>query len=344
VTSARLELAKAQLDLESLRNAATAPTALALNAGQLAVTLAQQKLDQLSAPNPATVGTARQELAKAQADLAATQQQHSPEALASARQGVLAAKRKLAVALHPPRSVLSGARSDLARARADIGVLQARGGPASRFDLAIAELRVQLARQKAQLATELARRLYVTAPSPGVVTSVMTVPGATVDPSTPIVRAPDLSHLLVSIDLSEFDVAKTVIGNSASVSVDALGGQSLGGRVSDVAPMGVDNNGVVTFPVTVDLHRAPPGLRPGMSASVRIVVASRHNVVRVPLEAVGDRGGEPKVTVITAAGRREQPVRLGLADAKYAEVLSGVTRGTRVAAQQPAVDTSNQGP
>jgi multidrug resistance efflux pump len=343
VTAARLDLAKAQLELESLTAGSAPPTPTALAAGQLAVSLAQQKLAQLTAPpNPATVSTARQELAKAQAELAATEQLHSPEALVSARQAVRAAGRKLDLALHPPRERVSAARSDLQRARADMSVLHTRGGPASTTDIALAELKVQLAQQREQLATDLARRLDITAPNPGTVTSILTVPGATVDPTTPIVRAPDLGHLLVSVDLSEFDVAKTSVGNAASVSVDALGGQSVAGRVSDVAPSGVDNNGVVTFPVTVELRRTMPGLRPGMSASVRIVVASRRNVVRVPLEAVGDLKGEPKVTVVTGAGTKEQPVRLGLADAKYVEVISGLRPGDRVAAQQLAVENGEE--
>ena len=80
-----------------------------------------------------------------------------------------------------------------------------------------------------------------------------------------------------------------------------------------------------------------------MSASVRIVVASRRNVVRAPLEAVGDLKGEPKVTVVTGAGTKEQPVRLSLADAKYVEVLSGLRPGDRVATQQLAVENGEEG-
>jgi RND family efflux transporter MFP subunit len=221
-------------------------------------------------------------------------------------------------------------------------VLRLRGGPASALDIALSELKVQLAQQREQLASGLARRLDVTAPNPGTVTSVLTAPGATVDPTTPIVRAPDLGHLLVSIDLSEFDAAKTSVGKRASMSIDALGGQTVAGRVSNVAPTGVDNNGVVTFPVTVELARTIPGLRPGMSVSVRIVIASRRNVVRVPLEAVGDLKGEPKVTVVTGSGRKERPVRLGLADAKYVEVRSGLRPGERVAVQQLAVENGEE--
>jgi len=343
LTAARLDLAKAQLELQGLGGGTEPASPAALAAGQLAVSLAQQKLAQVTAPaNPATVSAARQELAKAQAELVSAQQLYSPAALASARQAVRAATRKLAAARRPPPDRVSTARSELARAGADLSVLRLRGGPASATDIALARLKLQLARQRLQLASDLARRLDVTAPSAGTVTSILTAPGATVDPTTPIARAPDLGRLFVSVDLSEFDVAKTSVGKHAAMSIDALGGQTVTGRVSAVAPTGVDNNGVVTFPVTVELARTIPGLKPGMSVSVRIVIASRRNVVRVPLEAVGDVKGEAKVTVVTGAGRREQPVALGLADSKYVEVRGGLRPGERVAVQQLKVESGEE--
>jgi multidrug efflux pump subunit AcrA (membrane-fusion protein) len=52
--------------------------------------------------------------------------------------------------------------------------------------------------------------------------------------------------------------------------------------------------------------------------------------------------GEPKVTVVTSAGTKERPVRLGLADSKYVEVRSGLQPGQRVAVQQLAVENGEE--
>jgi multidrug efflux pump subunit AcrA (membrane-fusion protein) len=170
-----------------------------------------------------------------------------------------------------------------------------------------------------------AQRLVVRAPFAGTVTGLLTVTSAPADPTTPIATVVDLRHLAVSVDLSEFDVAKVRTGEPAVLWVDALGGKRLPGRVTFVAFGGVENGGVVTFPVRVALAH-PAGVKPGMNVSVRIVVARRRNVVRIPLEAVHGR----TVTVVDAGGAQTpRQVRLGLADNKLVEIRSGLRAGER---------------
>jgi multidrug efflux pump subunit AcrA (membrane-fusion protein) len=100
--------------------------------------------------------------------------------------------------------------------------------------------------------------------------------------------------------------------------------------VLDVALSGADNGGVVNFPVTIALN-SHSRLRPGMSVSVRIVVASRRDVVRIPVDAVVDKGDQPTITVRARSGALvRRPVELGLAGAAFVEVRSGLRAGERV--------------
>jgi multidrug resistance efflux pump len=158
------------------------------------------------------------------------------------------------------------------------------------------------------------------------VTALLAVPGAPTDPSTPIATVADLRHLAVSVDLSEFDAARVRRGQPATLSVDALGGRELPGRVSFVALTGIDSGGVVTFPVRVALTRIA-SVKPGMNVSVKVIVAQRRNVVRVPLEAVA----HSTVTVVAPSGKTSlRRVTLGLADNKQVEIRSGLRSGERV--------------
>jgi HlyD family secretion protein len=190
---------------------------------------------------------------------------------------------------------------------------------------------VQAARAKLAVAEFATRQLTVRATSSGTVTSVLTVPGAPVDATTPLATIADLQHLAVSVSLSEFDAARVRRGQRAHVSVDALGGKQLPGRVLFAALTGVDTGGVVTFPVRVALKHVA-GVKPGMNVSVRILVASRRNVVRIPLEAVARRNGHNAgVTVVNADGKTSmRTVTLGLANNKDVEVKHGLTAGERV--------------
>ena len=64
----------------------------------------------------------------------------------------------------------------------------------------------------------------------------------------------------------------------------------------------------------------------------RIIVAKRHNVPQVPLEAVTQNDEDrPVVTVINNAGQTStKPVTLGLANNKSVQIVKGVQPGQRL--------------
>ena len=332
VTAAQLDLKKAQADLEALQRSPAGPSASAVAAAQAAIDLANQKLARLTGPpDPLAVASVQLDLRKVQADLETLQRSASPQALDAGRLAVRLAQQRLARLLHPTAAARDAGRADVAKAAADLQTLLRRGAPASAIDIAIATLKVQTARARLSAAGLQARRLVVRAPADGTVTALLAVPGAPADPSTPIATVADLRHLAVRVDLSEFDIAKVRRGQPAILSVDALGGRGLPGRVVFVAFTGLDTGGVVTLPVRVALIHAAT-VKPGMNVSVKIVVAQRRNVVEVPLEAVADHGiAGHSVTVVGPGGKTSlRRVTLGLADNKQVEIRSGLRPGERV--------------
>gem|GEM_PF-2818775 len=327
---ARAELAKAQSERDALGRAAAAPTSAAQAAAQLAVDAARSKLDAILQPPAATVTTARQQLASAEADLSALAVTRGATGVGVARAAVTAARRKLERLRNPTNDVLAAARSDVRKARADLAVVRQRGAPASATDLALARLKVDVGRQRLALAQDETRRLTVAANASGTVTSVLTARGAAADPTTPLLRVDDLDHLVIALDLSEFDVGRIRVGAPVHVSVDALGARQFGGHVQDIASGGAASGGVVNFPVIISLnsHRR---LRPGMSASARVIVTRRTDVIRVPLAAIAHKDSNPSVTIRTASGvLRRRTVQLGLSGAEFVEVRSGLHAGERV--------------
>lgn len=327
-TQTRLELAKARADLEALQRA---PTATAAAAARSAVDLAVAKLTNATAPASAlAIASARAELDRARSELQTVRFRADAASVRAGRLAVTLARQKLANVRRPAPTVRDAARIELTKALADLDALARRGGPAGPLDLALARVKIGAAQERVTAAQAQTGRLTVTAPRPGTVTALLSVPGSPVDPSTPIAVVADLDHLAVDVDLSEFDVAQVRSGQAAVVSVDALGGKRYPGTVVFEALTGVQNGGVVTFPVRVGLQRVT-GVKPGMNVSVRIVVAKRLDVVNVPLEAVAQDGEKPTVTVVDAAGARSaRPVRLGLADNKIVEILAGLRAGERV--------------
>jgi HlyD family secretion protein len=323
-TAAQLELKKAQADLEALQSG---PRAAALAAAQASVDLAAQKVAEVTGPpTPLAVASAQLDLEKARADVEALLRAVGGQALAAGRTAVRLAQQRLTRLLHPTAAALDAGRADVAKAVADLETLLRRGAPAGPIDIGIARLKVQAAAAHLSAAQLQVEHLTIRAPAGGTVTGLLAVPGAPTDPSTPIATVADLRHLAVSVDLSEFDIARVRRGEAALLSVDALGGKQLPGRVVFVALTGADNGGVVTFPVGVALTRAA-SVKPGMNVSVKIIVAQRRNIVIVPLDAVTGQ----TVTVVDAGGRTSRRrVVVGLADNKHVEIRSGVRPGERV--------------
>ena len=327
LTAAQLDLAKARAELETLQRPLVGPGASALGAAQAAVGLASEKLALLAgAPNRLAVVAAELERQKAQADLELLQRSGARRSLEAGRLAVKLARQRLGQLLHPTAATRDAGRADLAKASADLESLVRRGSPGNPSDIAIARLKLRAATAHLATLRLQAGRLTVRTVFGGTLTALLTAPGAPADTSTPIATVADLHHLAVSVDLSEFDIAAVRRGAPAILAVDALGGRKLPGRVSFVAPTGVESGGIVSFPVRVALTRAS-AVKPGMNVSVRIVVARRQNVLRVPLEAVSD----DKVTVVAPNGKTiTRAVKVGLTDNKVVEIRSGLHSGERV--------------
>jgi RND family efflux transporter MFP subunit len=333
IKDAQVALDEALADLASLLKPGPGALPVQIQAAQDAVDAANAKLARLLSPaNAADVAAAQLDVDRAQADLQAREAGPGPAALAAARQAVDAARAKLRQLVgRPLSSDVAAARLDVSKAKADLAVLRTRGNPASSNDIALARLKVDSARDRLASAQAASKLLTVRAPADGTVTAVNTSRGAPVDLSTAIVTVDNLKSLAVSVDLSEFDAAHVKVGLRTVVKVDALGGKAYAGRVAFAALTGTDNGGVVTFPVRVSLTHVR-GLKPGMNVSVRIIIASRHDVVRVPLEALSrDDEDRPIVTILDPTGE-EAPrrVALGLANNKSVEIVTGLHAGDRV--------------
>jgi HlyD family secretion protein len=313
------------------------PSAAEVAAAQAAVVAARRNLERLTQPRPELVTAAQLDVDRAEQDLRLLKLGPSPAALAAAQQAILSAKARLAQLTGPPLATdVALARFELGRAHADLAVLRARGGPGSATDVEFARLKVVAAQARLKAALFSNQILTVTAPSAGTVTGLHAAVGAPVDATTPVASIAALDELAVVVELSEFDVAQVQPEMEAVVSVDALGGEEFEGEVKFASLSGNDVNGVVSFPVVIELADSE-GLRPGMNVSVEIIVEERTNVLQVPLEAIStDDEDNSSVTVMRPDGETVvRSVKLGLTNNSHAEVIEGLFAGEKVVLAEP---------
>jgi HlyD family secretion protein len=159
--------------------------------------------------------------------------------------------------------------------------------------------------------------------------------------------AQDLHRMQVDTSVAESDVGKLNADMPASFRVDAHPGLTFRGKVRQIrnAPQTVQN--VVTYDAVIDVDNPEEKLRPGMTANVTFVYASRDNALRIPNPALRFRpaitpvdggtggGGRPahqgprensdERVVWVLRNNTPTPVRvqLGVTDGSFTEVLSG---------------------
>jgi RND family efflux transporter MFP subunit len=164
------------------------------------------------------------------------------------------------------------AEADVLAADAQIRYLNRLATDPLHYESAAADLaRAQALLESAQ-ATLLTQSMLV-APFNGTIVSVDISPAETVVPGQVVIVLGDLSkYQIETTDLSERDVTRVQIGQSANVFIEALS-EEFTGKVIDIDRVSSKLGGDVVYKVTIRLDKQPQDLRWGMSADVQIETA-----------------------------------------------------------------------
>ncbi|HEY3343072.1 MAG TPA: HlyD family efflux transporter periplasmic adaptor subunit, partial [Anaerolineae bacterium] len=153
----------------------------------------------------------------------------------------------------------------------------------------------------------------------------------------PAITLVDTSLLHIDITVDEIDIAKVQVGQQVSVTLDALSGVELAGKVDRIASTSTTVNGVVSYAVRVVIDKTDVPLRSGMTANASIVLDKHQNVLLAPNWAIrrDKQSVKSYLTVqVDSKTTREVEVKTGLRNDNFSEILSGVNEGQVVVAQQ----------
>jgi HlyD family secretion protein len=239
-----------------------------------------------------------------------------------------------------PASELEAAAAAASTAAAQVDAATAALAQAAQAQAAAAQRVAQGRAQRAGVRDQLAKT-EITSPIAGVVTRLdveegeMVVMGVQNQPGTILMTISDLSALNAEVKVAEADVLRLTLDNTATVTLDALTGQSFSGRVVEIGASALPQIGTQAsareFRVKVRLDGDVASLRPGLTCDTEILVAERKNVLAVPLQAVVLRGGKSGVFVVTDGRARFTPVTTGIIGGLTIEV-SGVDEGAPIVA------------
>ncbi len=158
--------------------------------------------------------------------------------------------------------------------------------------------------------------------------------GATVRERQVIIRLPDPKRMQVKAKINEAKVSQVVAGMPATIRVNAFLDVEMKGTVRKVneypAPSGWFNSGVKEYETYVTIDDPPPGLRPGLTAEVKIRVADVKDVLQVPVQAVFEHGGQTYCVVRDGQDWRAQPIEVGQSNDKFLIIREGLEPNQQV--------------
>jgi HlyD family secretion protein len=235
---------------------------------------------------------------------------------------------------------------DLAQAEFEVAAAAHAAAVAERDQLVVKEhemaaARASVAQREAQLRlAEVQRsRLSIRSPITGLVRRKLASEGevvglgggSAVTLGGPLFTLVDLDRLYVRATVDEFDARQIRVGQEARVTLEALPGRPLRGRLYKISPaVSGERQEARTFTIRVALEEGKDFVKPGMSADVEIIVARRNNALSVPTQAVLDREGK-KWVYVTSGGRvRAASVKVGESNWNSTEILEGLREGDRV--------------
>jgi HlyD family secretion protein len=150
------------------------------------------------------------------------------------------------------------------------------------------------------------RYTKIVSPVDGIVVSRNVDIGQTVAASfqtpTLFTIAQDLTKMQIDTNIDEADIGKIKTGQDVEFSVDAYPDSTFRGIVEQIriAPITVQN--VVTYDVVIKVDNSDLKLKPGMTANVSVVVASKEETLKIPNAALRFKLPETAGATVSAKG------------------------------------------
>ncbi len=195
--------------------------------------------------------------------------------------------------------------------------------------------KAEVSAAKASLDNNLTNLRYskITSPVDGVVISRAVDVGQTVAASfnTPTLFevAQDLTKMQIETSVSEADIGKIKVGQSAKYSLDGYQDRVFEGKVSQVRLASTTTNNVVTYSVIISVDNEEGLIIPGMSANVSIIVGSAQDVLCVDNKAFkfspsnNNKKYETQgIWILDKQEPKRVEVELGLSDDNKTQVIS----------------------
>lgn len=152
--------------------------------------------------------------------------------------------------------------------------------------------------------------------------------------STLVMNIGDIRQVYVDGKVDEADIASVHDGQLARIRIESFKNRIFQGRVTRIAPLGVEKDNVTTFDVRVSIDNPTGEIKANMTANAEILLQEHRGSLLVPEQAVTYGPHKDASVEIPDAGSRSGlrtvTVATGISDGSNTEILSGLRDGQEV--------------
>jgi RND family efflux transporter MFP subunit len=197
-------------------------------------------------------------------------------------------------------------------------------GAISRQMFEQAESGLEIARANFEAASAL---VEIVSPIAGVVTSVNVHEGEVVHTGSVVCTVARADSVKIVADVSPSELEGLEAGDPAMI--EETEKEKIPGQVYSISSSADPHTR--TFRVELIAANRSGSLKPGSFVTAKVLTSYKNNALVIPLESISSSEAGPGVFLITDSDRSElRPVRIGITNDKFAEILDGIEEGDRV--------------
>jgi HlyD family secretion protein len=232
----------------------------------------------------------------------------------------------------PKYAAVASAKAQIAQAESNLARLLSLP---SEEDIALVQAQVEQARLNLAVARERLDSAELTAPMSGELASWDLHVGDLVQLGAPVGTIVDTARYHVTVSIDETDIGLMRVGQRAIVTLDAFPDAPIEGRLTRIDLLGQNAQGIVAFPVRVDLEPTDLAVRPLMTAAVEIVVESKDDVLLVNRRAIRRDQNGKYVEILVDNVPEKVYIETGVSDDAQTEIVAGLESGQEVIVGRP---------
>ena len=264
------------------------------------------------------------------------------------------------------RANFNNAEAAIRESAARLAQAQAQRGQMT-AQLSSVQRRVTQAEANQRRVSDVLAKFDVVAPIDGVVTNLPVrmgenvVPGIQNSSASTVMTIADMSLITAEVKADETDIVSVHVGQEATITIDAIPNRIFHGKVIEIGNTAIlRSSGLAAsqsatssqeakdFKVVVALDDPPDEIRPGLSCTAKIITATRHDVLSIPIQALTVRTkkeleADSKAPATRASSEEIQgvfvvknglaefrKVETGISGASEMEVTNGLTANDEV--------------